>query len=324
MQRLTPKLKFILACLFIYEAMALSDMFLNQPTNLFTALGVPVTIQISQLRRRLQEVSDVPELPIHLQKLLNKLASADFRGYYIRFGHEVVASCSFCHDFLDFFTFYAVKITLDYICTAAMVIVMTIQGSGKRKWRKWSLALIIGCWLADLFVAGLHDMPIPSNGRNCVMWHDRVWWLRHALMFVLPIILHALPYSYLPPSPLRSLIPALLSTERLVQRLDVFSMLQASAQRNPAIRENVAEYWANQELDANYGRNDPTVRAEAARLGLAYTKEQVDSIKDTQESKESTANLLGEAGTITSAMFEFLQGFRPSMTQPPPSEPAAT
>ncbi len=112
---------------------------------------------------------DLGMLPPHLEYLLTRLQSFDARTFYIRFGHEAVVTCTHCRSLLDYLFFHISKVSLAYVRAALLITVMTIKGSGKRKWRRWGLAAIIGAWLYEVWTMMNSSITIPRNGYDCEM-----------------------------------------------------------------------------------------------------------------------------------------------------------
>lgn len=52
---------------------------------------------------------------------------------------------------------------------AGLMVVMTMKGSGKRKWRKWSLAGVMGAWVAEAWAVASKEIVIPRDGSDCEM-----------------------------------------------------------------------------------------------------------------------------------------------------------
>lgn len=107
----------------------------NAPSNIFTALNAPLMSPTSSMRAKLSAHSLDGTLPPHTEALLTRLQSIDVRGYYVRFGHNAIQQCDYCHSFTDFGLFMMPFTGLQYMRTAVVMGLMTIPGSGKRSWR---------------------------------------------------------------------------------------------------------------------------------------------------------------------------------------------
>ena len=134
-----PRQSRLLKCLAIlvlfHSAYILYIIFFDAPSNVFTALNVPLTTPSSVLRAKLAAHYPEDSLPQHAEALLTRLQSIDVRGYYVRFGHDAIQRCDYCHTFSDFGMFAAPLVGLQYMRTIILVGVMTVPGSGKRNWR---------------------------------------------------------------------------------------------------------------------------------------------------------------------------------------------
>ncbi|KIO20979.1 hypothetical protein M407DRAFT_80929 [Tulasnella calospora MUT 4182] len=254
----------------LHELVIAFEVLFNPPTNIFTALKVPVTALGSQLTHLLMEQSGTEFLPPHLTNLFSRLQSFDTRTYYIRFGHEAIVTCTHCRTLYDYLLVHCSKVSLEYIRLAGLVTIMTVTGSGKMKWRKWGLAAVIGAFAAEMWTIATVEVRIPRNGLNCEMWHDNIWYLRHLFFFVLPLVLHFLPYSNTSQSPFSLLHPVAIHLDRIHARLSLYSLVHSAAQRNPGLRNNAGEYWKTMEKESTLGRESRDVKREAERLGLGF------------------------------------------------------
>ncbi|KAG8959400.1 hypothetical protein FRC03_008025 [Tulasnella sp. 419] len=321
-QELTPLLKCILVCLSLHTLFIISDIVFNPPTNIFTALKVPVTLSVSLLREKIMRASDSTDLPPHLEFLLKRLQSFDARSYYIRFGHQAVTTCTHCTSHYDYLVYYIPKVSTQYLRMAFLMAVMTIKGSGKRKWRRWAIASVVGCWMAEMWTIATMDIIIPRNGLNCEMWHDRIWYMRHVFFLIAPLVLHFLPYTYLPLSPFRPLYPTLGSVETLIMKLRLLDDVRISTQRSETLRERTGHYWSTQAKEAEFARNDPAVKLEAERLGLGYAElppegEAADSDEDEMSNPAIRLRILSRG--VVAALLHRLETFKPRAPRGPPT-----
>ncbi|KAG8997409.1 hypothetical protein FRB94_007686 [Tulasnella sp. JGI-2019a] len=310
-ESLTPTLKFILVCLIIHELWIAWEMYYDRPTNIFTTLNMPITTLVSKLRREILEALGTQDLPSHLEFLLSRLQSFDARTYYVRFGHHVVTTCTWCQSYNDYVLYYIVNVTLEYLRTSMLVTIMTMKGSGKRKWRTWTLAAVFGFLVAECWTIIMMNMVIPRVGTECEMWADRYFYLRHATFLIIPAILHFLPYTYLPLSPFRPLGPVGLLLSRINERLALVSVIQASSQRHPVLLQRRSEYWRNQTEEANWARDDEDVMKEAERLNLGYGVGNSDG-----DQAIPIGALRGQVRGRVFGMRQMLDNVRPIMAQP--------
>ncbi|TFY74365.1 hypothetical protein EWM64_g9646 [Hericium alpestre] len=98
-----------------------------KPPNLFTALGVPISIKQSQLRKTIAAHADAPPFPItpSFEVLLSRLASFDVRVLFLRFGQDTLQTCAHCHTHSDFQQYALPRSLLEYLREAAVVGVLT-------------------------------------------------------------------------------------------------------------------------------------------------------------------------------------------------------
>jgi len=136
---ISPNRSRLLPCLAIlvllHSAYILYVIFFDAPSNVFTTLNVPLTVPNPIFHAKLAAHSLDDNLPPQTEALLTRLQSFDVRGYYVRFGHDAIQRCDYCHTFTDFGMFVAPLVGLQYMRTIILVGLMTLPGSGKRYWR---------------------------------------------------------------------------------------------------------------------------------------------------------------------------------------------
>ncbi|KAG8993691.1 hypothetical protein FRB90_000624 [Tulasnella sp. 427] len=308
------KSRFILWCLIVHEFVVAFEFLFNPPTNIFTALKAPVTALSSQLSAAIMAKSGTDFLPPHLTNLLNRLQSFDTRTYYIRFGHETIVTCTHCRTLYDYLLVHISKVSLEYIRLAGLVTLMTIGGTGKQKWRRWTLAAVLGAFAAEVWTIATAEVRIPRNGMGGEMWHDRIWYLRHTFLFVLPLVLQFLPYSATSQSPFSLLHPVAIHLDRIHARLSLYSLVHSAAQRDPELRNNAGTYWETMEKESATGREDQEVRREAERLGMGYEAKQRGTAEGRWKVREEAKGIVGN-------MIEVLKGLKAVMGQRPTPQP---
>lgn len=107
--------------LLVHSLSAVHTLLLQQPPNIFSALQIPVNTPTDVIRALLHRQSRTPELNEELQTLLQRLASFEARSLYIRFGHNVLTTCTYCHSFQDFGLYALPRAILSYIREIAFV-----------------------------------------------------------------------------------------------------------------------------------------------------------------------------------------------------------
>jgi len=128
-------LQYLAILVLLHSAYILYVILFDAPSNVFTTLNVPLTAPTSILHAKLAANSLDDNLPPQTEALLTRLQSFDVRGYYVRFGHDAIQRCDYCHTFTDFGMFVAPLVGLQYMRTIILVGFMTLPGSGKRYWR---------------------------------------------------------------------------------------------------------------------------------------------------------------------------------------------
>lgn len=136
-KRRTPLTTFITALVVVHSLYIAFHILFAYPTNIFTSLGLSLATPTPLIRQTIlaSYLHESDTLPPQLEALLVRLQSFDARELYVRFGQDSVADCDWCHSFYDFAIFAAPPVALQYVRTIALIGLMTVPGSGKRKWR---------------------------------------------------------------------------------------------------------------------------------------------------------------------------------------------
>jgi len=129
-------LTFLRWILILHSFYISQTIFFHRPANLFTQLNLPFIAPSPLLREALlaKHPANI-RLPDTTEALLLRLQSLDARSLYVRFGHDSVELCDYCHSFTDFALFALPPAALTYVRTIALVWFMTMKGSGKHRWR---------------------------------------------------------------------------------------------------------------------------------------------------------------------------------------------
>lgn len=131
----TPMMKALTVLVTLHSIYIASQLIFSRPSNIFSSLSVPFAMPTPAIKEIILSHSSSGLLPPHLEALLIRLQTYDARALYIRFGHDVVQYCDYCHSFTDFALFYAPPVALQYIRTIVVIGLMTERGSGKGAWR---------------------------------------------------------------------------------------------------------------------------------------------------------------------------------------------
>jgi len=118
--------------LLIHSLFALHTLLAKQPPNLFSTLQIPLNTPTDTVRALLLRVSSTPDLDPELGGLLERLASFEARTLYLRFGHNVLATCTYCRSTEDFALYALPRAVLSYIREITFVGVSPMV-----LWRVW-------------------------------------------------------------------------------------------------------------------------------------------------------------------------------------------
>ncbi|KAF8325786.1 uncharacterized protein EI90DRAFT_3128323 [Cantharellus anzutake] len=272
----SPLLPFLGWILMLHSLHIIYQILFCYPTNLFNELNLAVVTSSSLLRQALLKGRPADsELPNSVEALLSRLQSLDARSLYVRFGHDTVEHCDYCHTFADFALFAFPSAAMTYVQTIALVGLMTVKGSGKRRWRSWGVGILVTAAVVEAWILTTVDIQFTSDNGKTVMWHDGAWLLRHSLFLLLPIGIQVLPYEYDSLVLLASLPASVQSFERTLNSLQALEHLQAASLRNEGTRPIVDRYWEEQARLARAVRGNEEVKEEATRVGIGFGEDEI-------------------------------------------------
>ena len=101
--------------------------------------------------------------------LVQRLKSFDALMLYVRLGHSTLADCTWCHSLTDFALFLLPTIAMQYLRTIMVAGCLTMQGSGKKRWRGWSVGVLIAAACAEVWTFATVDIRMPRPGQPVIM-----------------------------------------------------------------------------------------------------------------------------------------------------------
>ncbi|KAI0747147.1 hypothetical protein C8Q80DRAFT_1179676 [Daedaleopsis nitida] len=256
--------------LVLHSLLILYTLVLRYPPNLFQRLRIPLTTPSETIRAVLLQRAGLPPdapLPRPLEALLTRLSSFDARTLYVRFGQTAIQDCEHCTTFDEYAIFAAPRMALGYVKQGVVIGLVTIRGSGHERWRTWAIGALVGAFIFEGYTLNTTPINIPRDGMNVFMWHDTCWTLRHLFFLALPLLIHFLPRSAPPQSPIPLLSAANAGLQQTKQRLSTSRFVHAAMQRSPALRNASAEWWDRQRVEGEWARADDHVRHAAEKLG---------------------------------------------------------
>ncbi|TFK41443.1 hypothetical protein BDQ12DRAFT_677992 [Crucibulum laeve] len=294
--------------LLLHTLYILHSLLLKSPPNLFNALKLPLNTPTDSIRAILLQFSDDGELPGHLESLLKRLGSLDMRGVYVRFGHNVLTGCEYCHNFDDFLLFSIPRPLLSYIREIAIVGLVTMSSNNRAHLRPVGVGALIISGLTETYYTLTSPVVIPPRGSDApvFMLHDTFLLFRRLLFLLLPLSLQYLP-SIIPPSlpipiltrilhPPPTLTPAqkaetiqstLQTLDHLVPALHIMKYTRAALMRLPQTRERAESWWTREKDEGEVIRHDEGVKRTARASGLGYDAPGEDGA--TEEGKLKTS-----------------------------------
>ncbi|KAF9057172.1 hypothetical protein BJ165DRAFT_13310 [Panaeolus papilionaceus] len=182
--------------LLLHTIAMLYNLFVSPPTNIFKALGVHSSAPPEVLKAKLAEsLGGVENIPAQLEILLKRLGLIDMRSLYIRFGHDVLSSCAYCHSFEDFALYALPGPLVQYIREIAFVGMLTLPKSDAEHFRPLGLGALLAALLTEFYWTLTVPAPIATNANMVTtMWHDYFVQLRYTLFLVVPLVVYSAPY----------------------------------------------------------------------------------------------------------------------------------
>ncbi|KAK0442109.1 hypothetical protein EV421DRAFT_594387 [Armillaria borealis] len=303
----TPRLRRGISCFLLLHSIFLAySLTVLPPPNIFTALNVPLSMPTDSIRSLLLKNSDGPELPRAIEQLLRRMGSFETRTLYVRFGHDVVATCEYCHSYGDFAFFALSTSILSYIREIAIVGLVTIRGTYRERHRTLGIGALICVAVMEGYFKTTRIIQIPNEPEASVfMWHDNLLLLRRILFLLLPLIIH-LALKPSPPSNTTQ-TRAAMTLQGLISKLHLLKYTRGAIARTPSLQAASQEWWSREHDEGEWARNDKATQDMAGKLGLGFN--------EAEEGKEE-----GKLRTSAKAAVKgLMSGFVPSDYWAPPS-----
>jgi len=284
--------------LLVHSLAGLHTLLLRPPPNIFRAFQIPLNTPTDAIRSLLLRQSDTPDLNEEFEGLLRRLASFDVRTLYPRFGHNVLATCTYCHSFEDFALYALPRPVMSYIREIAFIGLVTTRR------RKAAVTALFSMAVLEFYLLVTVQIKIPLRGSNqpVVWWHDVLLTIRHTIFISLPFLVHFLPAFRIPflsapePAPNVDTAALLLKTHQtmthLLPVLHFVKYAHAATMRIPELRERALAWWEEEARvgawiredgaeDDGGGSSGTTVRGVARGLGISFDEggESVDEGK---------------------------------------------
>lgn len=262
----------------IHSISIIYSIFTTPPPNIFSTFKIPLNTPTDAIRALLHHTSNTsPEL----EDVLARLTSFESRSNYVRFGHNVLATCTYCRSAIDFATYAFPRVVLSYIAEIAFIGLTTFH-----RRRIGTVILVImafteGYLLATVTIHVGDDRPV-------VMWHDILFTIRRALFIILPILIHfiptptfRIPFVHNPTDHTGSSLETaalLVNTQRslshLLPSLHLLKYAQAATMRVPSLRRRAGRWWEEEARVGSLIRDDDhgagSVRDVARALDLSF------------------------------------------------------
>ncbi|KAK0482419.1 hypothetical protein IW261DRAFT_1396550 [Armillaria novae-zelandiae] len=270
----TPQLRRGISCFLLLHSIFLAySLIVLPPPNIFTTLNVPLYMPADSIRSLLLKNSDDPELPRAIEQLLRRMGSFETRTLYVRFGHDVVATCDFCHSYGDFAFFALSTSILSYIREVAIVGLVTIRGTYRERHRTLGIGALICVAVMEGYCKTTRIIQIPNETDASVFmlqWHDNLLFLRKTLFLLLPLIIHLV----LKPSPSShpTQTRAAMTLQGLISKLHLLKYTRGAIARTPSLQSASQEWWSREHDEGEWVRNDKATQDMAGKLGLGFNE----------------------------------------------------
>ncbi|KAG5353433.1 hypothetical protein J132_11256 [Termitomyces sp. J132] len=288
---------------------------------MFKALQVPLNTPTDTIRALLLQKSDTPEVGAEFDELLKRMSSFESRSLYLRFGHNVITTCSYCNSFQDFALYFLPRPIMSYLREAAFVGLTTTR---RRRTAVTTLFLMFVMEMYILFTVEIKilwgDIAQPSF---TIWWHDLVLNIRHILFILLPLVVCYAPNIQIPfisgPAPSSNVDTSALLVQthqtmnHLLPVIHLVKYGQAAIMRVPELRERASSWWEEEARVGAWIRGDgvedtgsrPSVRGVARGLGTSFD----EGGEGVEEGKLRTS-----AKVMTKILM--IDGLKPSPQQP--------
>ncbi|KAG5645513.1 hypothetical protein DXG03_005923 [Asterophora parasitica] len=292
----------VVSILVLFHSLSsLHTLLLRSPPNVFKTLQIPLNTPTDAIQSLLLRYSDAPYLDSELQELLQRLASFEIRALYPRFGHNVLATCTYCHSFEDFVLYSLPRPVLSYVREIAFIGLVTTRR------RKLAVLTLLIMALSEFYVLATVTIQVSPRGAPhapTIWWHDSLLFARTILFLLLPLIVHFVPpFEHRIPiisrllglsnTPAVDATPLLFQTHQtmshLLPALHILKYTHAATMRLPELRTRAGAWWEEearvgtwvredgnnhstneQHGDGEGGTNANTVRGVARALGMAF------------------------------------------------------
>ncbi|KAJ7098229.1 hypothetical protein C8R44DRAFT_859610 [Mycena epipterygia] len=269
-QPLTSTRSLLSIFLLLHSLYFLYQIIVLPPINIFTRLKIPLNTPTDSIRSLLIQQSDTGDLPKPLETLLKHLGSFDVKTYYVRFGHTVVSTCDYCLSFEEFGMFALPRVLISYICASAVIGLVTINNSGRERYRTLAVAAVAGAFCLEVYYISTVTIQIPKDDAPVFMWHDTLYLLRRLLFLVLPPLVHILPPSVSPAAMVNPTLAAMRTAEQTAVRLQLLRLARGAVMRVPDLRARAVAWWAAEAREGDWVREDEGVRELARKLGTGF------------------------------------------------------
>ncbi|KAF8970433.1 hypothetical protein BDZ97DRAFT_93736 [Flammula alnicola] len=173
----TRKEQAIAILILVHTLYMLHGLLVSPPQNIFKALGFGLDVPPEYLRAKLAEnFGGEQNVPPHLNTLLKRMGLSDLRSLYVRFGHHVLTTCSYCQSYDDFALYAFPAPLLEYIREIAFVGLLTLPKSSTAHFRPLGLGALLAALMTEAYWTLTTSIIIPtiSSPNHNVTMHPSV------------------------------------------------------------------------------------------------------------------------------------------------------
>ncbi|PFH47722.1 hypothetical protein AMATHDRAFT_67122 [Amanita thiersii Skay4041] len=206
----------------IHTIYILRTLFTPIP-NVFTALNIPINTPTDAIQSTLLSRSPDGELPEHIKYLLARLDPFEMRSLYVRYGHNILLTCTHCQSLQDFSLYALPRPLLSYIREITLVGLLTLDALNRAHLRTFGVGVLVAAFVTESYWLATVPIHIPPAStqltlEDTYMWHDRLLAHRTTLFLLLPLLITLL-------SPLLASLAASPTLYPLLTRVPLLSLL---------------------------------------------------------------------------------------------------
>ncbi|KAL1740047.1 hypothetical protein HDZ31DRAFT_68325 [Schizophyllum fasciatum] len=259
-----------------HAVLLLHAALLRPPANMYRALGAPLGARPHRLLHAMR-AADARALPYGADRLWERFQEEAMVDVYIRYGHDVLLQCEFCERTRDFVSYAAAGAALEYAGAAAVIGLVTVEGTDSEYYRPWGIIGLVATalWEAwQTYTANVEMLMFEDTSQTV---HEDLLFRRQIIFLLLPLLLHVLPAAL--PLDLERQRETLRALRALQEKLKALALCDAAILRSSTLRRLQGAFGDRVCRDVRVLREDWRTRAlfgverkEEALFGVTHTE----------------------------------------------------